>query len=432
MPDRLVVVGASLAGLRACEAARKAGFEGEVVLVGAEQHLPYDRPPLSKEFLAPASEAAATTLRTAEDLAEKGVELRLGVRATALTPSTDADRPGGTVTLEDGSGSSEELAYDALVVATGAHVRTLPDVPELAGLHYLRTLDDARAIEAALVDGARVVVIGAGFIGSEIASAGVKRGLDVTVVEADETPLRRAVGEQMGVRLAAVHDDAGTRLLRATTVARVLADADGKRVAGVELADGTTLAADLVVVGIGAAPTTDWLDGSGIELDPRDGGVVCDEHLATSVPGVYAAGDVAAWHNPLLGERQRLEHWTSAAEQGGAAGRNAVAAMSGQEGTAYATVPYFWSDWYDHRIQMVGWPRGEEVALFVDTEHPARWTALYREGDRLRGALTLNGQGVIMKFRARLMKGGDWQDAVAFAEQKTGPQVGLDQAREDR
>ena len=225
---------------------------------------------------------------------------------------------------------------------------------------------------------------------------------------------------------SAIHEAAGTPLLLSTALERIEPDGSGERVGSVALADGSTLPADLVVVGIGAAPTTGWLVGSGIELSGRDGGVLCDERLATSLPQVWAAGDLATWHNESLGERQRLEHWTSAAEQGGAAGRNAVASLGVGEAAAYATVPYFWSDWYEHRIQMVGWPRGEEVALFVDQEHPARWTALYRDEGRLAGALTLNGQSAIMKFRARLMRGGDWDDAVAFAEQKTGPRVALD------
>ncbi|MFG1613305.1 NAD(P)/FAD-dependent oxidoreductase [Nonomuraea wenchangensis] len=393
---RLVVVGASLAGLRAVEAARKSGFDGSVVLIGAEPHLPYDRPPLSKAFLDGAGLPAFRTEEVLRD--ELGVRLVLGAPATAL------DTAARVVTAGE-----REFGYDALVIATGAAARTLPGTGGLTGVHTLRTRDDALAVRSALDDGARTVVVGAGFIGSEVASAARKRGLDVTIVEALPTPLVRAVGETMGRACGALHARNGTDLRCGTGVAAV--EGDG-RVERVRLTDGTVLPADLVVAGIGAVPATGWLAGAGLSLDD---GVVCDETLFTGAPGVYAAGDVARWHNPAFGRHMRLEHWTSAAEQGATAARNALDPANAKP---YSTVPYFWSDWYDSRIQFVGVPATEEVRVVDGDPGGDRFVALYREGDRLAGALTLNGQTQIMKYRALIMRGASWADGLEFADRR--------------
>ncbi|MER7367980.1 NAD(P)/FAD-dependent oxidoreductase [Nonomuraea wenchangensis] len=393
---RLVVVGASLAGLRAVEAARKSGFDGSVVLIGAEPHLPYDRPPLSKAFLDGAGLPAFRTEEVLRD--ELGVRLVLGAPATAL------DTAARVVTAGE-----REFGYDALVIATGAAARTLPGTGGLTGVHTLRTRDDALAVRSALDDGARTVVVGAGFIGSEVASAARKRGLDVTIVEALPTPLVRAVGETMGRACGALHARNGTDLRCGTGVAAV--EGDG-RVERVRLTDGTVLPADLVVAGIGAVPATGWLAGAGLSLDD---GVVCDETLFTGAPGVYAAGDVARWHNPAFGRHMRLEHWTSAAEQGATAARNALDPANAKP---YSTVPYFWSDWYDSRIQFVGVPATEEVRVVDGDPGGDRFVALYREDDRLAGALTLNGQTQIMKYRALIMRGASWADGLEFADRR--------------
>jgi NADPH-dependent 2,4-dienoyl-CoA reductase/sulfur reductase-like enzyme len=399
---RLVVVGASLAGLRAVEAARKTGYDGEIVLIGAEEHLPYDRPPLSKAFLGAADESGALPevpwFRTEETLRDElGVDVRLGAPATAL--DTDAR----LVTVGD-----DAIAYDALVIATGAHARVLPGTEGLDGVYPLRTLDDSLAVRDKLEAGARTVVIGAGFIGSEIASTARKRGLEATIVEALPTPLVRATGREMGAAIASLHELNGTTLRCGVGVSAI--EGDGK-VERVVLADGSSIDADLVVVGIGVIPSVDWLAGSGLTLD---NGIVCDENLWTGIPGVYAAGDVANWFNPTLGERQRMENWTAAAEQGAAAARNA---LDPDNAKAYGTVPYFWSDWYDVRIQFVGSPDADEVRLVDgDPASGGRWVALYRRGDRLIGALTVNGQTEIMKYRVQIMKGGSWDDALAFAD----------------
>jgi NADPH-dependent 2,4-dienoyl-CoA reductase/sulfur reductase-like enzyme len=401
--ERLAVVGASLAGLRAVEAARKAGFAGSITLIGAEPHLPYDRPPLSKAFLDPTEDGADPAqpfFRSAEVYSgELDADVRLGEPATALDTAARVVHVGG-----------REVPYDALVIATGARARTLPGAEGLEGVFGLRTLDDAVGIRAALEAGARTLVIGAGFIGAEIASGARKRGLDVTVVEALPTPLVRAIGPQLGPAIAALHERNGTRLLCGTGVRAV--EGNG-RVERVVLADGTVLPADLVVVGIGATPAVEWLAGSGLTLD---NGIVCDETLWTGVPGVYAAGDVANWVNGVLGRRQRLEHWTSAAEQGAAAARNALDPGNAKP---YGTAPYFWSDWYDSRIQFVGSPEADE-ALVVDgdVDRDRRWVALYRSGGRLIGALTVNGPTEIMKYRGLIVKQASWDEGLAFAAKR--------------
>ncbi|MFL6059591.1 MAG: NAD(P)/FAD-dependent oxidoreductase [Marmoricola sp.] len=399
----LVVVGASLAGLRAVEAARKAGHEGPITLIGAEVHVPYDRPPLSKDFLAATDDGGEPErpyFREAEYLTDElGVELVLGAPATSL------DTEARIVHVGD-----RAVSYDALVIATGADARVIPGSTHLAGVHAVRSLDDSVAVRAALEAGARTVVIGAGFIGSEVASSAKKRGVDVTVVEALPTPLVRATGTEMGHAIASLHARNGTTLLCGNGVAAI----EGTdRVERVVLDDGTVLPADLVIVGIGVSPNVGWLEGSGLRIE---NGIVCDENLFTGVPGVYAAGDVASWHNATLDRRQRMENWTAAAEQGAAAARNA---LDPENAKPYGTVPYFWSDWYDVRIQFVGAPEADEVRLVEgDVDQGGRWVALYREGERLIGALTVNGQTEIMKYRVMISKGATWDEALEHAAKR--------------
>ncbi|MFF4260446.1 NAD(P)/FAD-dependent oxidoreductase [Streptomyces sp. NPDC001663] len=395
---RLVVVGASLAGLRAVESARRSGFTGSVTLIGAEEHLPYNRPPLSKAYLAaePAVPVGTTFRAEAALRDELGVELRLGAPATALDTEDRA-------VLVDGD---DLVPYDALVIATGAVARVLPGTENLAGVHTLRTVDDAVAVRRALDGGARLVVIGAGFIGSEVASSARERGLSVTVVEAAEVPLRRALGDEMGVACAALHERAGTDLRRGVGVREIRRDGDGL---AVDLADGSTVRADLVVSGVGADPATSWLEGSGLELG---NGVRCDRTLAASVPGVYAAGDIAHWHNPLFEQSMRLENWTSAAEQGAAAAFNA---LHPQQAKPFSTVPYFWSDWYKTRIQFVGLSPADEVRVVAGDPEDGRWVALYRTGDRLTGALAIEHPTHIMKYRMMIARGCSWSEALDFA-----------------
>ena len=399
---RLVVVGASLAGLRAVESARRAGFAGEVTLVGAEEHLPYDRPPLSKKCLSSDGPTAVTPFRDEAGLRDGlDVQLMLGTAADGL------DTTAREVTV-----AGRALPYDAVVIATGASPRGFPGAEGIVGVHWLRTAEDAAAIRTALDAGARTVVVGAGFIGSEVASAARARGLPVTVVETLDVPLSRAVGSEVGQVCAQLHRDAGTDLRTGTAVTGI-ETVDGQ-VSGVRLDDRTFVPADLVVLGTGVVPTTQWLHGSGVGLHERDGGALCDATLATGQPGVYAAGDVAHVPNPLFdNDLMRPEHWTNAAEQGAAAARHALEPESARP---MAAVPYFWSDQYTSRIQFVGTARADEVAV-VDPD-PERFLALYRRAGRVVGALTINRARDVMKLRRRIADRSAWADALAFAEDR--------------
>jgi NADPH-dependent 2,4-dienoyl-CoA reductase/sulfur reductase-like enzyme len=402
--DRFIVVGASLAGLRAAQAARRAGFEGELTMVGAEEHLPYDRPPLSKEYL-DADEPGDPTFRSHDELVDElGLDLRLSTWASGL----DGERK--VLSLRGPDGESE-LGYGSLVIATGATARTLPGAEELAGVHTLRTLDDAVAVRRALESGARTVVVGAGFIGSEVASGARKRGLSVTVLEALPVPLVRSVGEDMGRACAELHRRNGTDL-RCGVKVTGLEGTDG-RVSGVSLDDGSMIPADLVVVGTGVAPNTGWLAGSGVTLHERDQGIVCDATLHTGLDGVYAAGDVAHFPHPLFDDTvMRLEHWTNAAEQGALAAKNA---LKPEEPKPAAGIPYFWSDWYGSRIQFVGVPQAEEIRVVSEELGEEKFLALYRRGDRITGCITIDRPSQVMKFRRMIAQSKTWDEALEFA-----------------
>lgn len=394
----VVVVGASLAGLRACEGLRDHGFDGSLTLVGAESHAPYDRPLLSKQLLAGAWDLDRVTLRTPDKLGALGIDLRLGVRADGLEL---ADRH---LRLSDGS----SLGFDGLVIATGAAPRRLAGSPHGAeGLFYLRTLEDCLALREVLeVPGRRVVVIGAGFIGSEVASTAAARGARVTVVEAMDVPLARALGEEMGRACAALHEAAGVSLRLGVGVDRI-ETTEGGRVTGVALADGSHVEADAVVVGVGVAPVTDWLEGSGLEI--RDG-VVCDETLHAA-PGVVAAGDVARWPHRDFDHEMRVEHWENAAEQGMHAAASLLAGP--REAEAFSPVPYFWSDQYGLKIQFVGDSQpGDEVVVVDGSVAERRFVACYGRAGRLVGALAFARPRLLMTYRRLLAEGAGFDEAL--------------------
>ncbi|WP_026918449.1 NAD(P)/FAD-dependent oxidoreductase [Gordonia shandongensis] len=394
----VVVVGASLAGLRAVQAARRGGWDGPVTLVGAEPHLPYDRPPLSKGFLT--DSAPVTYHATEAQLDELDVRFRAGVRAERL------DTGRRRLLLGDGT----EIDYRRLIVATGATPRTTPAVPTGRGVHVLRTVDDADALRADLAAGARVVVVGGGVIGAETASAAVRLGGQATIVESAAVPLVRAVGATVGRALAGLHARNGVELTSGVGVVGCLGT---DRVTGVRLTDGRTLPADVVVIGVGAAPATSWLAGSGIAVH-ADGGVVADAHLRSSDPDVFAAGDVAHWPNAAMGGHSvRLENWTNASDQGTRAGTNAVSA---ERSVPYQTVPYFWSDWYGHRIQCVGDATSCAPVFVRGGPDEDSFLALFRSADRLIGAVGLDQQRVIMKLRRRIGERIGWREALEFIE----------------
>jgi len=393
--NRILVVGAGLAGLRAAEALRAGGFDGRIQMVGEELHRPYDRPPLSKKLLGGQWEPDRIVLRNPDQLDALQLDWVLGRRAIALDVDTRE------VTLDDGA----RLAYDGLVLAVGSTPRRLP-TPEREGLFVLRTLDDSLALRREFEAAPRrVVVIGAGFIGAEVAATARGRGLDVTVLEALPTPLVRGLGPVMGDACGALLRAGGVDLRCGVSVAALESDGAG-RVAGVRLADGTTIDADVVLVGIGVTPDVAWLEGSGLTLAD---GIVCDASLAAGPPGIVAAGDCVRWPHPRHAGLLRLEHWTNAAEQGAAAARHA---LSPDAAEPLAPVPYFWSDWYAHRIQFVGTPVADEV-LVVAAEP---FIALYRREHRVVGALTVDGQRLVMKLRRRIADRGPWMEAVQFAE----------------
>ncbi len=397
----VVVVGASLAGLRAAETLRTQGFEGSITLIGAEPHLPYDRPPLSKKLLAGEWEPERIALRHADEYGGLDLTMRLGVRASAL----DLDRR--RVVLADG----EDVPFDGVILATGAAPRRLPQQPELAGLHELRTLDDALALRADLAAGpVRLVVIGAGFIGAEVAATAHQHGAEVTILEALPVPLARALGEQMGLACSAVHGDHGVDLRLGVGVAGF---AGTDRVEAVLLADGTRIETDVVVVGVGVAPTTGWIESSGLEL--RDG-VVCDATLCAGPHGVYAAGDLARWPHALLDREVRLEHWSNANEQGAAAAANLLAVERGETPTPFGTIAFFWSDQYEARIQFLGRAEpGDEVRVVHGSVDERRFVALYGRDGRLTAALGLTMPKLLMSYRKLLVAGATWDEALAHA-----------------
>ncbi|AEF41376.1 NAD(P)/FAD-dependent oxidoreductase [Hoyosella subflava] len=395
MPEHLVIVGAALAGLRAVEAARRSGYKGGVTMIGAESQAPYDRPPLSKEYLAPNAESGAPELRSAQSLHDDfGADLKLGVRATGLNCAAQQ------VHTDHGA-----LDYTALIIATGSAARPTPWGDPLPGVYTLRTVDDARRIRADLDNGAQdIVIIGAGFIGSEAASAMHRRGLKPIIIEHAPVPLAHAIGEEMGIACAHLHRRNGTELRCGVGVGGIEGD---DRVRQVRLTDGSALPADLVIAGIGAAPATQWLEGSEVKVD---NGVICDETLFAGAPGVYAAGDVARWPNSVFEKVMRLEHWTNATEQGKAA---AVNALDPENAKPFQTVPYFWSDWYGNRLQFVGIPEADEIHVASGSIDSDCFLALYRQNSRLVGALGLNERRRVMKLRREIAQNISWGDAVS-------------------
>jgi NADPH-dependent 2,4-dienoyl-CoA reductase/sulfur reductase-like enzyme len=381
--ETIAVVGASLAGLRALQALRRTGFAGRLIAVGEETEPPYGRPPLSKDVLSGKWDAERTRLLRPEDEG-LAVEWRLGQRAEAL------DLAARELRLAGGG----RVGFDGLVIATGTFARRLPNTPALAGIHVLRTLSDCLALRAELDRSPRVAVIGAGFIGLEVAATCRGRGLAVSVIESLAAPLERGLGATLGAYVGEIHSDQGVELRLGAKVARLVG---AGRVEAVELEGGTRIPADVVVVGIGAAPATAWLERSGLELD---NGVLCDATCRTTrAPFVVAAGDVARWPNPLFGEAMRIEHWTNATEQADHAVATLLAGERG--GEAFAPVPFVWSDQYDRKIQIAGRLEGADETRVVDGSlEERRFVMLFGSRGRVVGVLGMNRPRLVMKARA--------------------------------
>jgi 3-phenylpropionate/trans-cinnamate dioxygenase ferredoxin reductase subunit len=368
----VVVVGASAAGLSVAETLRRDGFDGAITLIGNEDEPPYDRPPLSKQVLSGTWSDDRVTLRDDEVIDGLALDLRLGVRARSV------DTTARTVSLSDGT----HAGYRDLVIATGVRPRRLPGTEHLAGVHVLRTLDDARGLRAELNGNPRLVIVGAGFLGAEVASVACAAGADVTLVSDVEAPLSDVLGSDLGQLLVGVHVEHGVTVRTGVRVADIVAR-DG-RAAGVRLVDGTTLPADVVLVAIGSVPNVEWLAGSDV---PVGNGVLCDEYCRAA-PGVWAAGDVASWYHNGLGERIRIEHRTNAAEQGMAVARNILA---GANPVPFAPVPYIWSDQYDLKIQIYGLPRGADSFTVTDGSLDERkLVAVYGKDGHARAAVGIN------------------------------------------
>jgi NADPH-dependent 2,4-dienoyl-CoA reductase/sulfur reductase-like enzyme len=389
--NKVVIVGASLAGVSAARTLREADFDGEVTIVGDEAHLPYDRPPLSKDGLRGIVELDDITLNPASWYRDAQVELRTAETALAL------DSTNRVVRLRSG----DELEFDGLVIATGAAARPLAGSESARGPLRLRTIDDCRALRDALPAARTMIVVGAGFIGLEVAATATTLGLEVTIVELAPVPLARAVGDRLGSWFADLHRENGVRALCGVGAHKVTGE-PGNYV--VVLDDGTTLRADLVVTAVGVTPRTEWLTNSGVRLGD---GVLCDAWCRTSVDGVVAAGDVARWYNPLFDQQMRVEHWRNAVEQGRAAALSLIGASEGP----YTAVPYFWSDQFDARIRFVG-DSFAASDVYVRNRTDRSFVALFGRDGLLRAALCVNAPSALVVHLKQIEDQVAWDDAV--------------------
>jgi 3-phenylpropionate/trans-cinnamate dioxygenase ferredoxin reductase subunit len=365
-----VIVGASLAGAKAAETLRQEGFEGRLVLIGAESERPYERPPLSKDYLRGEAGREKVYVHDEGFYAEHDIELRLGREAV------DLDTSAGELELDGG----ERLRYDRLLLATGAEPRLL-DIPgaDLGGVLYLRSVQDSDALRERLDRGGAVVVVGAGWIGAEVAASARQRGLEVTVLEPASVPLERVLGAEVGAIYRDIHSDHGTRMLMGTGVEAFEGDGAIERV---RTSDGRTLECDFVVVGVGVQPRTQLAAQAGLDAD---NGILADEYLETSAPGVFAAGDVANAHHPFYGDRIRVEHWANALNQGPVAARNMLG-----HGLPYERLPYFFSDQFDVGMEYSGFAREWDRVVFRGDPATREFIAFWLVGDRVVAGMNVN------------------------------------------
>ena len=389
--QKIVIVGGGLAASRTAEQLRRAEYAGDIVIVSDEVHLPYDRPPLSKDVLhKDEHDFGDVTLKPQEFYDENNITLRLGSAVTAVDPAARS------VALADGS----TVDYDELVIATGLVPRRIPSFPDLGGIHVLRSYDESQALRSEAGSARKAVVIGAGFIGCEVAASLRNLGVDVALVEPQPQPLASVLGEQIGALVSRLHRAEGVDVRTGVGVAEVRGDS---RVQQVVLADGTELDADLVIVGIGSRPALDFLEGSGIAVD---NGIVCDNVGRTSAEHVWALGDVASWRD-ATGHQARVEHWSNVAEQA----RVLVPSMFGQDAPESVVVPYFWSDQYDVKIQCLGEPEADDVVHVVEDDG-RKFLAYYERDGVLVGVVGGGMPGKVMKARAKIASGAPISDIL--------------------
>lgn len=403
MAESTLIVGASLAAVRCASSLRRAGYSGSITLIGDEPHLPYDRPPLTKQYLLGDWDADKLQLVQPDELDELDLVHIVGT-------ASGLDGTSNTVTLADGS----EHSADAIVIATGARPRTLPRADELDGVHVVRTLDDATTLRDELSGGPKkVVVVGAGFIGAEAAATAQLGGHHVTIIEAGAVPMERGLGPTIGAICGDLHREEGVDLRLSTGVAALHGES---RIDSVELDDGTQLDADIVIIGIGVVPNTEWLEGSGLEVD---NGVVAN-NFCEAAAGVYVAGDVARWKNPMFDdELMRVEHWENAAEQGSYVGRRIAGAID----EPFAPVPWFWSDQYSYKIQLAGRPLGtDDMEIITGSIAEKRFAAIFGRNGKLTGVFGLNRPKHVMQFRRQIAGGASWEEGLAFAEELAAKQ----------
>ena len=407
----IAIVGASLAGLSAARTLRREGFNGSIVVLDADPALPYDKPPLSKQLLAGDWDPEKIVLSAVnEDLQ---LDLRRATRAIALDT---ANRQLTFTTSQSAAsdvapGERETLTYDGLILACGASARWLPGTQGIAGVHVVRSLDDSLQLRDELeANPSRVVVIGAGFIGAEVASTCRKRGLNVTLIEAMPLPLGHILGEQVGEVCAEIHRMNGVDLRLGTGIEKLntIQTDEGERVVGVTLSNGETIDAEVVVIGIGVAVNTHWLENSGLQLE---NGIVCDNTLKAAA-NVVACGDIARYPSARMGQMVRIEHWEHAIAGGEAAARTLLAEMSGQPGPVFDALPWFWSDQYDRKIQLAGRPGPDDSFEIVHGSlEEFRFVALYGKGDKLTAVLGMNRPRHVVQLRTIMEQGATLAEA---------------------
>ncbi len=388
----IVIVGGGLAAARTAEQLRRSEYPGAITIVSDEDHLPYDRPPLSKEVLR--AEVDDVTLKPAEFYEENDITVVLGNGARSV------DTAAKSVKLADGS----DLEYDELIIATGLVPKTIPSFPDLEGIRVLRSLEESIALREHAGTAENAVVVGAGFIGCEVAASLRGMGVNVVLVEPQPSPLASVLGEQVGALVSRLHQAEGVDVRCNVGVAEVRGTGHVEKVV---LSDGTELDADIVVVGIGSRPATEWLEGSGIELN---NGVVCDDVGRTGASHVWAIGDIASWRHPV-GHQVRVEHWSNVADQA----RVMVPAMLGKEIPPTVTVPYFWSDQYDVKIQCLGEPEADDTVHVVEDDG-RKFLAFYERDGVVAGVVGGGMPGKVMKVRTKIANGAPIADVLRLSD----------------